>query len=109
MDITSDAKQEIIDITTQVLDIIKKEGWRNGLCIVFTPSSATALTIRDNEVQKNDEDNIAKFINEGFMGPSQALIINNCDWQRGKYQKIYFCELDGPHKRKLVFQFVGEK
>ena len=38
----------MIDITSQIIDLIKESGVQNGLCMIFIPHTTAGVTINEN-------------------------------------------------------------
>lgn len=114
-------RQEFIDISRQVREIVSSSGVKEGICVVFCPHTTAALTINENADPAVTQDMI-KFTNRlipesaGFshsegnsdahiksslFGHSLTLIVNNGTLSSGVWQGIYFCEFDGPRTRQV--------
>ncbi|HSP01196.1 MAG TPA: secondary thiamine-phosphate synthase enzyme YjbQ [Thioalkalivibrio sp.] len=118
---------ELIDVSRQVREAIRRSGVRNGLAVVFTPHTTAAVTINENadpdvvrdivmELNKivplqdnyrHAEGNSAAHLKSSLIGASETLIVVNGEVQLGTWQGIYFCEFDGPRKRTLQIQVIG--
>lgn len=112
---------ELIDITRNVEDAVKKSKVKSGLCIVFCPHTTAGLTINENadpsvksdilmetnkivpfdDNYKHMEGNSPAHIKSTFYGQNLTLIIENSALKLGTWQGIYFCEFDGPRTRKM--------
>jgi secondary thiamine-phosphate synthase enzyme len=113
-------REEMLDITVQVQDLLTKENVQDGLVIVFSSHTTAGITINENAdaaVQKdflrrldkiypwNDvgdlhlEGNSAAHMKSSTIGSSQTVIIHNGKLLLGRWQGIYFCEFDGPRTR----------
>jgi secondary thiamine-phosphate synthase enzyme len=44
-----------------------------------------------------------------IMGASETIPIMNSKMVLGEYQRIFFVDLDGPRKRKLIVHILGDK
>ena len=53
------------------------------------------------------EGNSAAHIKSSLFGASEILIIENGDLILGTWQGLYFCEFDGPRKRKVHIKVIG--
>ena len=127
IEIKTSEREEIIDITNDVQEIILKSGIKNGFCILFVPHTTAGITINENadpSVKKDilkifdklipyfgDYQHIegssaahAKSIITGF---SQLIMIKNKNLILGTWQGIYFNEYDGPRNRKLLIQIIN--
>ena len=118
---------ELIDITAQVRDIVRKSGVSSGICCIYTPHTTAGITINENadpDVQSDiivglrhfklesvafdhAEANSPSHIKSSMFGCSETVIIERGNLQLGTWQGIYFCEFDGPRNRKVMVQIVG--
>lgn len=112
---------EMVDITSQVRQVVTSSGVTSGLCLVFCPHTTAGITINENadpdvvrdmlmEVNKvipfddgyrHGEGNSAAHIKSTLFGPSLQLIVDGNDLVLGTWQGIYFCEFDGPRDRRV--------
>ncbi len=127
LEVKSKSRNEFIEITSFVQDIVSKNKVDSGLCTVFIPHTTAGVTINENadEDVKVDiikglskiapldggylhyEGNSDAHIKASLMGFSENIIIENGKLQLGTWQGIYFCEFDGPRKRKMYVKIIG--
>jgi secondary thiamine-phosphate synthase enzyme len=120
-EINSRVKEEFIDMTSTVKKIIEDSGIRTGICTVFVPHTTAGVTINENadpSVQSDIlntlrtivpdtlpythmEGNSPAHVKASLMGSSVQIIINEGGLALGTWQGIYFCEFDGPRRRKV--------
>lgn len=120
-EISTRAKEEFIDMTSRVRKIIEDSGIRTGICTVFVPHTTAGVTINENadpSVQSDIlntlrtmvpetlpyshmEGNSPAHVKASLMGSSAQIIINEGELVLGTWQGIYFCEFDGPRRRKV--------
>lgn len=125
--IKSSKRIQFIDITEQLNKIMASKFINEGICVVFTPHTTAAVTINENTdpdlkddfnayIQKmfkgapefkHSEGNTDSHILSSLFGTSQTIIISEGKLVLGTWQGIYFCEFDGPRKRKLYLQFIS--
>jgi secondary thiamine-phosphate synthase enzyme len=111
----------MIDITEQVAEAICREKVSEGVAIVFVPHTTAGVTINENadptvvrdilaEMNKmvpfqdgyhHSEGNSAAHIKSSLFGPSLTLIVSGGKPVLGTWQAVYFCEFDGPRRRKV--------
>jgi secondary thiamine-phosphate synthase enzyme len=119
--IATRVRVEMIDITDQVAEAIRKEKVSDGLAVVFVPHTTAGVTINENadptvvrdllaEMNKvvpfddgyhHSEGNSAAHIKSTLFGPSLVLIVSGGRPILGTWQAVYFCEFDGPRQRKV--------
>lgn len=126
--IKTNKREEIIDITNRIQDIINESGVDDGYCILFVKHTTSGLTINENAdpAVKKDflkildnaiplragyehaEGNSAAHAKSILVGFSETIFIENGQLILGTWQGIYFCEFDGPRKRKLTVKIVPD-
>ena len=125
----SSAREEIIEITSQVNDIVRRSTVTEGICCVYAPHTTAAVTINENadptvvkDIIKglsnfklehvnfsHMEGNSPAHIKSTIIGCSTFIIIDNGALQLGTWQGIFFCEFDGPRSRKVQVKIIGQK
>jgi len=126
-EISTRVKEEFIDLTSKIRKILEDSGIRTGICTVFVPHTTAGVTINENadpSVQSDIlntlrtmipetlpythmEGNSPAHVKASLMGSSAQIIINEGELALGTWQGIYFCEFDGPRRRK-VYISVGD-
>ncbi|WP_432822334.1 secondary thiamine-phosphate synthase enzyme YjbQ [Trichloromonas sp.] len=127
IDVTSRRQVEMIDVTGQVREAIRRSAVQTGLAVIFTPHTTAAVTINENadpdvvsdlvmELNKivpfddhyrHAEGNSAAHLKSSLVGASETVIVAGGFPVLGTWQGIYFCEFDGPRRRQLHIQVVG--
>jgi secondary thiamine-phosphate synthase enzyme len=117
----------MIDISPKIKDIVANDGVKNGIVVIHIPHTTAAVTINENadpDVQtdmtrfmdelipnktwfKHMEGNSDSHIKSSLFGCEQTIIIENGQMLLGTWQGIYFCEFDGPRKRKVFVKVIG--
>lgn len=121
--IKSRKRIEVIDITRNVLSVVKKSGINEGICLVYVPHATAAITINENYdpnvcedfmnalekiaprgIWKHDriDGNGDAHIKAAIVGPSVVVPIKNSNLVLGTWQGIMFCEFDGPRERRVI-------
>lgn len=115
-----------IDITAKVRSFIERSCIRQGICQVVIPHTTAGITVNENadpdvvtdmlaaldemvpKLQyRHAEGNSRAHVKSSLMGCSLTLPVENGDLVLGTWQGIYFCEFDGPRKRKVFVQVIG--
>ena len=121
---------ELIDITNNIEEFVKKSGIKKGIVVIFVPHATAAIILEERESgliddiinkikkefpkgagYKHDkiDDNAHSHIGSCFIGQEKTLLIQNGNLIRGMWQSIQFVELDGPRaERKIIIQIVGK-
>jgi secondary thiamine-phosphate synthase enzyme len=123
--IKSGKRTEFVDITASIAAILKDDGVRDGMCVVFVPHTTAGVTINEaaDPAVKRDmlasldklipledgythgEGNSAAHIKASLMGSSVSMPVTGGRLNLGTWQGVYFCEFDGPRSRHLVCSF----
>lgn len=119
-------REEIIDITHLVAETVRQSRIREGICIVYVPHTTAGITINEHadpdvvaDIQaaleeivprisyRHKEGNSPAHVKASLMNNSQTIIINNGALVMGTWQGVYFCEFDGPRRRKVHIKVVA--
>ncbi len=131
INLRTSAKDEIIDITSRVRDIVAKSGIRDGLACVFVAGSTAAVTTVEfepglvNDLKDATERLYPKDLNyehhkrwgdgnghshvrASFVGPSLTVPVVEGNLLLGTWQQIVLMEFDNkPRSREIMVQIVG--
>ncbi|MEK8131038.1 secondary thiamine-phosphate synthase enzyme YjbQ [Paenibacillus filicis] len=120
-------RDEMIDITRQVHDLLKQEQLEDGIAVVYSPHTTAGITIQENadpdvkhdvlmrldEVYpwehpkyRHDEGNTASHLKTMTVGSSQTILIAGSRLVLGRWQGIYLCEFDGPRERTFLVKLI---
>ena len=115
------ARTQMIDITAQVREAVRESGIQEGLVHVCSMHTTGAVTINENadpavetdilacinkvipwdDGFKHMEGNSAAHIKVSLFGPSEIIPLEKGNLVLGTWQGIFFCEFDGPRKRRV--------
>jgi secondary thiamine-phosphate synthase enzyme len=115
---------EMVDITSLVQKEISKSKTSDGYCLVYVPHTTAGITINEgadpavckdvmdklnelvpaNAGYRHMEGNADSHIKASLMGSSVHVMVENGHLVLGTWQKIFFCEFDGPRSRRA---YVG--
>ena len=129
LSVKSQKRTELIDITSDINNLIRKSGIDQGLCMVFVPHTTAAVTINEsadpsvksdiltvlNQIipweanYRHLEGNSPAHIKSTLVGSSELIAIENRRLVLGTWQGIFFCEFDGPRNRKLHVRIMEER
>ena len=119
--IQSRNNEDLIDITDRIQEAVTSEGIETGVCHVFVPHTTAGVTINENADPSvkadilmalrsivpdsmpytHAEGNSPAHVKSSLAGSSLSIIIDNGNLALGTWQGIYFCEFDGPRRRKV--------
>ena len=130
--VESKSENDIIDITDQVLRIVKESKIENGAVIVFVVGSTAAITTIEYEsgLQKDFPDMLTRLVpndienshnntwhdgnghshvRASLIGPSITIPFIEGQLMLGVWQQIVLVEMDTrPRSRKIILQVMGE-
>jgi secondary thiamine-phosphate synthase enzyme len=122
IEISSHRREEMIDVTDRVQQVVSESGVVSGFCICFVSHTTAGITINENadpdvtrdllyklnkEIPQSDgyhhgEGNSDAHMKASLFGASQTIFVENGALVLGTWQGIYFCEFDGPRRRSLL-------
>jgi secondary thiamine-phosphate synthase enzyme len=125
--ISSSRKMQFIDLTDQLGRALAESGIAEGICVVYTTHTTSGLTINegaDPDVQadlisvmreivppdhpyRHAEGNSPAHAMASLFGSSVTVFVEDGRLQLGTWQKIFFCEFDGPRNRQLLWRCLG--
>jgi secondary thiamine-phosphate synthase enzyme len=121
-------RNELVEITSQVREVVHRRGVRDGLCVVYCPHTTAAITINENADPdvahdllsylsravpqhqpdfRHNEENSDSHIKASLVGSSATVLIDGGDLVLGRWQGVFFCEFDGPRSRTVQVQVSG--
>jgi secondary thiamine-phosphate synthase enzyme len=130
----TDKKVELYNITQKVKDFVKSTKIRDGLLLVTSLHTTTALFV--NEVQSALLDDVKTILHDWvveekswkhnspeysdcerhnatshlraiLLGHSSTVMVQDGEAALGEWQSIIFAELDGPREREIRLQVIG--
>ncbi len=127
LEINSEKRIHFIGITEKIQGLVKGLGIKEGMASIFIPHTTAAVTINENADPdvvrdliaglerlvplKGDylhgEGNSDAHIKASLMGSSVSVFISGGRLMLGTWQGIFFCEFDGPRKRKALVRIEG--
>ncbi|MEC1262233.1 secondary thiamine-phosphate synthase enzyme YjbQ [Bacillus swezeyi] len=126
--IQTNHRDEMLDISDQVQKFVMEEDISNGAVIVYCPHTTAGITINENadpdvkrdmlrrfdevypwkhQLDRHMEGNTAAHMKSSTVGASQHIIIEDGKLILGTWQGIYFCEFDGPRTRTCYFKIIA--
>lgn len=124
-------RYEIVNITSQVENALRKSGIKEGLCLVNAMHITASVFINDNEsglhedflkwVEKlapygvdnykhnlTGEDNGDAHLKRTVMGREVVVAITAGKLDFGPWEKIFYGEFDGQRKKRVLIKVIGE-
>ncbi len=127
----TEKRYDIVNITSQVEEAVKKSGVKEGLCLVNPMHITASVFINDNEsglhkdymewleklapfnpqgYQHNltGEDNADAHLKRTIMGREVTVAITNGKLDFGTWERIFYGEFDGQRKKRVLVKIIGE-
>lgn len=122
IEIVTNQKLELINITRHVQNALMKSTIDDGVLCVFVPHTTAGITINESadpsvetdivkdlsrlvprlqDYYEHFEGNSASHTMASIVGSSVTIFVENGQLILGRWQGIFFCEFDGPRKRKV--------
>ena len=119
----------MVDITPSVQKEVSEAALTDGICVVYVPHTTAGITINEgadpavcrdiikkfNDLAPRDagyhhmEGNSDSHIKASITGSSVTVLVERGHLVLGTWQKIFFCEFDGPRSRKVYFRSMSLK
>ncbi len=119
-------KDEIVDITDNINDLIGKSGKRNGVIVLSVLHTTCGLTTADLDPgtdldllqalrkmlpkisyrHPHDPSHTPDHILSSIIGTSLSLIFENQTLSLGTWQRVILVELNGPKEREISYSIM---
>ena len=133
--LTSEEGTEVSDITKEIRDIVQNALVTSGIALVNTLHTTCALLVNEFQAALIDDikglaerlvperggyrhddarysdcerGNAHSHLRSALLGRSVALAVNDGELTLGRFQSVIFAEFDGPRKREIHVQLIGE-
>lgn len=133
--LSSDERTEVSDITKLVREAVQQFPISAGIALINTMHTTCALFINEFQSALIDDlkglierlvperggyrhddprysdcerGNAHAHLRAALLGRSIAVGVNNGELTLGRFQSVIFAELDGPRKRDISVQIIGE-
>lgn len=123
IEVKTNKRVELIDVTDKAQKMVDKS---SGVLIAFVTHTTAGVYINENEpglkedvlnllnqlvpqqsYKHNRIDNNAdSHLKAILVGNSAVIPVENGRLRLGTWQRVFFCEFDGPRRRRLHFTFV---
>lgn len=122
-------REGMYNITASIQDMVRVSGIKSGVCIVYCPHTTAGITINENadpDVQRDlllglgqafpdrrefrhVEGNSHAHLKASCVGASSWVLIEDGRLLLGTWQGVYFCEFDGPRRRRYFIKVLEDK
>ncbi len=126
IEITTRSRTECVDITREVKDIVSKAGAATGAALVCSLHTTAGLMVNESAdpdvaadvlatlsllapkagPYAHSEGNSDAHVKAALVGSSVIVPIEAGGLVLGTWQGIYFCEFDGPRRRRVAVQIL---
>ena len=133
--VTSEARMEFSDITKLIREAIQQFPISNGIALINTLHTTCALFINEFQSALIDDlkglierlvperggyrhddprfsdcerGNAHAHLRAALLGRNIAVGLSNGELSLGRFQSVIFAELDGPRRREITVQVMGE-
>jgi secondary thiamine-phosphate synthase enzyme len=128
LNVATEQRQQAIDVTDAVRDVVRRSGARDGLCHVMVLHSTAALVVNETDdpnigtdliqalsravpehagwLHDRIDDNAHAHIKAALLGPSELLAVRGGELVLGTWQRLLLLEFDGPRKRQVSVQIL---
>lgn len=116
------------NITPRVRGVLHESGMTSGICVVYCPHTTAGITINENADPdvvrdmlfalertypdrpefRHAEGNSAAHLKASATGSSATIIVHEGQLLLGTWQGVYFCEFDGPRKRRFYIKLMED-
>jgi secondary thiamine-phosphate synthase enzyme len=122
IEIATDRREQLVDVTDRVASAVTTLGIVGGAVILHVPHTTAGVTINegyDPDVARDvlavlgdlvpheggyahAEGNSDSHVKAIMVGSTQLVPVENGQPVLGRWQRIFFCEFDGPRRRTLL-------
>lgn len=119
-------RNEILNIDYELKEAIENSNISDGIAIIYCPHTTAGITINENgdpdvlsdmifglekispkrDRYRHFEGNSDSHIKSSIIGASEYIIVSDGKPLLGVWQSLYFCEFDGPRRRKFYIKIV---
>ena len=121
--LATNRERQLVDVTREAQQLVRESGVQEGVCTLYAHGATAALMIQENDDPNIGEDvvdcldklvpkgvwrhdridgNGASHIQAGIVGPSESIPIRAGKLDLSTWQNVFFCEFDGPRRRRTV-------
>lgn len=133
--LSTEERCEVSDITKLIREVVQQSPVANGIALINTLHTTCALFVNEFQSALIDDlkglierlvperggyrhddprysdcerGNACAHLRAALLGRSIAVGVNNGELTLGRFQSVIFAELDGPRKREIAVQVIGE-
>jgi secondary thiamine-phosphate synthase enzyme len=119
-------KEEFVDISSEIQEAVRASKIESGICLIYVPHTTAGLTINehadpdvatdilmalkrlvpDSLSWNHSEGNAPAHVKASLVGSSVQIIVEGGRLALGTWQGVFFCEFDGPRRRRVYIKIV---
>lgn len=131
IEISTNDKIEIVDITSRVEDIVRSSGIEDGLALVYPMHTSSAVYISDSDRaltgdfeallaelapinrdyahdRSDPKQNAVAHLKAILAGHHVVMPVTSGALDLGTYQTVYYAEFDGCRPKEVLVKVIGE-
>ena len=125
--VKTSARTEMVDVTSFVERELAGAGVSEGRITLYVPHTTAAITVNEgadpavkgdilmmlNRIipweadYKHLEGNSPAHVKASLVGPSETVLVTKGRLLLGAWQRIFFCEFDGPRNRQIHLEIAS--
>lgn len=122
------AREELLEITERVREIVRRSRISQGICVVASTHTTAAVFVNENAdpdvgrdlldalrrmvpdagAYRHAEGNSPAHVKAVLIGGDVTLAVRDGALLLGRWQGVYFAELDGPRERVATVTVSGD-
>jgi len=128
--VQSRERTEFIKLDQQIADFIAESGVKEGICHICVPHTTAGVMINEGAdpavvqdigaklaelvpregryAHADAERNADSHIKAALVGSSAVVLVSGGAPSLGTWQSVFFCEFDGPRRRRVLLQISGD-
>jgi len=126
LEVNTSGREQFVDITPGINKFLSQSGVKEGACPVYVPHTTAGVTINEgadpsvvddilmqldklipwNNGYRHSEGNSAAHIKALLAGAEKTVPVTGGNLTLGTWQRIFFCEFDGPRRRKVIVKIL---
>ncbi|SEA99263.1 secondary thiamine-phosphate synthase enzyme [Thalassobacillus cyri] len=126
-ELKTDRRDQMIDVTNEIEAFIRENEVDEGMIVISSLHTTAGITVNENAdpdvktdmlmrldelypwdhpEDRHAEGNTASHLKTSTVGHAQTLILSGGKLELGTWQGVYFCEFDGPRRRKFLVKII---
>ena len=125
---SSDCREDLIDITSEINSAIRESTIKSGVCNIYVPHATSGVIVNENDdpniihdvlgvlrklapkgsfLHDKIDGNGDAHVKSAIVGPSESIPFENSRLLLGTWQSVMLCEFDGPKQsRKVIITLI---